>query len=374
VARVDIMWPWNLPQPINSGSPGARRLNLLGDYIAFIRQADEDAVITEVGFYFDSRSTNAGNPVVRVGIQTVDATGNITGTWLGYTDYVGNATNFPNFTGLTLSITANGTASVTRGQIYAIVLYAQSGTYDATNNVGLGTISSNVGQIPTAFPTMVALQSGVRSDSNQAQTIVHWANSSSQTYGNPLVSVSTIAAYGTGSGSTPNEYGVKFTVPSGWTQSFTVLGIQCMLTPANATATFDMLLYDSTNNVLQSKSFTALEIRQGAGSPFLRTLYFDEPTLTSLTPGSTYRVTIKATSATAATAIVDFSYANATYARAYVGTGGLHHRTERINTGAWTDTTARTLAWKLIINDAIAPPPSGSLTAAPRYTINAGIN
>lgn len=353
MARVDIMWPWNLPQPVNSGSTGGRRLNLLGDYIAFIRQADEDAVITEVGFHFDSRNTNAANPVVRVGIQTVDATGNITGTWLGYTDYVGNATNFPNFTAITLSITANGTASVSRGQIYAIVLYAQSGTWDAVNNIGLATISLNRGQIPTSFPTMVALQSGLRVDSNEAQTIVHWANSATQTYGNPLTLPATIAAYGTGS--TPNEYGIKFVVPTGWTQSFTVLGMQNILTPANATATFDMLLYDASNNVLQSKSFNALDIRQGATSPQLRTMYFDETTLTSLTPGDTYRLTIKATSATAATAIVDFSYANATYARAYVGTGGLHVRTERIGSGAWTDTTARTLGWKLIINDAVSP-------------------
>ncbi len=363
MARTDFVFPYNFPQSTSSGNAGNRQIRAIGDYVAFIRQAESADTITDVGFYFDARGTNATPGTARVGIQTVTSSGAISGTWLGYTDYTANATNFPNFTAVTLSITANGTASVTRGQFYAIVVYCQSGTWDATNNLQISTINTNVGQIANTFPTMRAVVGGVQTDTNNPSTPMHWAKSSTQYYGNAFYGSGSIASFN--SAATPDEIGMKFVVPSGWTTNFNVLGIQGVLGPTNSAATFNMKLYDSANNVLQTTSYNSLDIYGGNNVNSLRTVYFNTTTLSNLIPGDTYRITIEATSATlGAMSMQRITYPSAAHVAAFVGSG-TYMRTERTNAGAWTDTDTQGLCWKLIISAATATGGAGGIVVHP---------
>jgi hypothetical protein len=343
------MWPWAFPQPTTTSVSGQRRIQAVNDYCACIRQAEEAATITKVGFYFDVRTGSPGT--CRVGIQSVNTSGDPSGTWLGYTDYAANGTNFPNFSNINLSITGVGSATVTRGQLYAIVMQAQSGTWDATNHLQFGTQFSGVGQYVTAFPTLKAIISGAASNYNaaQAQPCIY-CESSTATYGNSTGGPSNISSWN--SGASPDEIGIKFNLESSWTTSYNVLGIQGVLGITNSASTANMKLYDSSNTVLQSKSFTATEIQAGTSTALLRTLLFDATTLSELTAGSTYRITLEVTNASLGfTSFLQNNYANSTVARSFVG-GGSYMRTERTNAGAWTDTDTVCPAWKLVIGGA----------------------
>lgn len=351
MARVDFIHPWFLPQPVTTTNSGNRQIRAIGDYVACIRQAEEDATITKVGFYFDARGTNATPGTCRVGIQSVNTSGDPSGTWLGYTDYTANATNFPNFSGVNLSITANGTASVTRGQLYAIVMYAQSGTWDASNNLQFTTLFAGSGQYITAFPTMKSIIAGAANNNNGSQPHPNiYCESATATYGNPQITPTNQASYN--SGGSPDEIGIKFSLESSWTTSFNILGIQGILGVTNSAATGVLKLYDSGGSLLQSKSFTATELSAGNTAVLNRTLMFDTTTLVNLTPGSTYRIAIEATAASLGfTTMIQVAFPNATVVRAFVGSG-TYMRTERTNAGAWTDTDTVVPAWKLIISAA----------------------
>jgi len=353
LARVDLIHPWFLPQPTSTSNAGHRQIKAIGDYVACIRQAEEDATITKVGFNFDFRGTNATPGTCRVGIQSVNTSGDPSGTWLGYTEYTANSTNFPNFSGINLSITANGTASVTRGQLYAIVMYAQSGTWDASNNLQFVTLFSGTGQYVTAFPTMKSVISGAANNNNGAQSHPNiYCESATATYGNPQGTPGNQTSYN--SGGTPDEIGVKFSLESSWTTNFNILGIQGILGVTNSAATATLKLYNSVDTLLQSKSFTATELYAGNAGALQRTLMFDTTTLASLTPGSTYRITIEATHASLGfSTVLQVSFPNNTVVRSFVG-AGTYMRTERTNAGAWTDTDTIVPAWKLIISAATA--------------------
>lgn len=371
MARVDFVYPWFLPQPTTVSNSGLRRIQAIGDYVSCIRQAEEAATITKVGFLFDSRGTNATPGTCRVGIQSVNTSGDPSGTWLGYTDYTANSTNFPNFSGLNLDITANGTASITRGQLYAIVIRAESGTWDATNNLGFVTLFVGAGQYVTTFPTMKAVVNGVVNNNNNPQSHPNlYCESSSATYGNPQISPTNVTSWN--SGATPDEIGVKFSLESSWTTNFNVLGMQGILGVTNSAATATMKLYDSSSTLLQSKSFTATELFAGNAGAGMRTLMFDTATLSSLIPGDTYRLTLEVTSASLGfTTFIQVNYPNNTVDRAFVG-GGTYIRTQRTNAGAWTDTDTAVPAWKLLISAATAS--GGGSATEPRVGLNAGLN
>jgi hypothetical protein len=243
-------------------------------------------------------------------------------------------------------------------------MYAQSGTWDASNNLQFTTLFAGAGQYITAFPTMKSVVGGVASNNNGAQPHPNiYCESATATYGNPQVTPTNQASYN--SGSTPDEVGVKFSLVSSWTTNFNILGIQGILGVTNSAATGVLKLYDSGGSLLQSKSFTSTELFAGNAGALNRTLMFDTTTLASLTPGSTYRITIEATNAGAGTTtMLQVAFPNATVVRAFVGSGTFV-RTERTNAGAWTDTDTVVPAWKLIISEATATGGAGGMVVHP---------
>lgn len=363
MARVDFIHPWFLPQPTVTAGGNNRTIQATGDYVACIRQAEAADTITKVGFYHSGRGANATPGTLRVGIQSVNTSGDISGTWLGYSEYTADATNFPTASGINLSITANGTASVTRGQLYAIVLYAQSGTWDASNNLNFSTTIAGSGQNVAAFPTLKAIQNSVAANFTASNAHPNfYCESATATYGNPNILPTAQASYN--STSSPDEIGVKFSLESSWTTNYNILGIQGILGVTNSAATGTLKLYDSASTLLQSKSFTSTEFYAGNAGNLHRTIMFDTATLADLTPGSTYRIAIEATNASlGTTTMVQNVFPNNTVVRAFTGSG-IYQRTERTNAGAWTDTDTVVPAWKLIISAATATG-GGGLAANP---------
>lgn len=288
-----------------------------------------------------------GTPgTIRVGVQSVDSNGQPSGTWIAYDDFTANTTNFPNFA--TFKKTLTNTGSVTRGQLVAVVFDALSGTFDASNYIRFyWTNGASLGDSPRIYPyTYGANNGGAAAKSTSANALTAGYGSSTRQYGFAC-SVSNITSWN--SASTPDERGMKFSLPSSTCTSYKVAGVRILCGLTNSAATWDLVLYDSSNTVLQSVSFTNTGI-YNTTTIGLREFYFDESTLSALTPGSDYRIVIKPTSASLGA--VSFNNAASGWSLApAINPSGTWSYTTRTDAGSWTDDPNTTMPVKLIIHD-----------------------
>jgi len=116
---------------------------------------------------------------------------------------------------------------------------------------------------------------------------------------------------------------------------------------------FDLILYDSSNNILQQKSFAGKEIWAGSTASQNRHFLFSGNTLSELTPGSTYRIAIKATHATGILRWSGNSLPLNTDITAYIPEGEFK-RTSRTDTGSWTNVDNAVWGWHLLLSEATA--------------------
>lgn len=366
MALLETHFPTRLPITTATSTAWQSTLQAVGDYVAIVRQAEEPAVINAVQGYVDFFSTGSSD-VVRVGLQSVNSSGQPSGTWLAYVDKTCTTANFPYFS--FFSHTLSSTTTLTRGQLYAIVIQALSGTwsgslYFRTNDNYYVDIEGR-----QAFPYMVQKIAGTVGVANAAGCYIHSCSSSTRMYGQPhkpgqLSSLS--------SSSTPNEVGNYIRIPTGAGSAYSILGARLFIAMTNSAGTFDLTLYDASNTVLQQASFTCSQVVGGTTSILQRDFYFDEASLTSLSPGTYYRLAIKATNATGIGVIGYTNVPSTLGMTAYTGADGTCVYTSRSGSGSWTDTTGQILCMKAIISD-VAGGGSSSVTM-PRYTMNAGIN
>lgn len=367
MALLETHFPIRMPTTTATSTAWQSTLQAIGDYVAIVRQAEEPATITSVDVLVDFYSTG-GSDIVRVGLQSVNSSGEPSGTWLGYVDRACNTSNFPYFS---YSNHALGTSvTLTRGQQYAIVVFALSGTWSGSlyfrtnDNYYVDTEGRQ------AFPYMVQKIAGTVTKSNAAGCFTHCCSSSTRTYGQPH-KPDTVASIS--NASTPNEIGNYFRIPTGVSTSYSVLGIRLFIALATGVGTFNVTLYDSANTVLQQVSFTCNQVVGGTSSLLQRDFYFDEASLSSLTPGSYYRVAVSATNSTAIGAMAKINFPTSLGMTAYTGANGTCIYTSRSGSGAWTDVPGQMLVMKAIISD-VTGGGGGTVATSPRYTINAGIN
>jgi len=278
------------------------------------------------------------------------------GTWTAYVDLVvgtsgsGSFTNFSTWN-VTLTTGNVSTTNVTRGQVYAIVMQAQSGTWSGAASFKTWMDVAQVGSMTTVIPYTYGIANGVtQAKSTSAGIHILSAGSTTKWYGLTFTA-GNIGSFN--STASPNEYGNSFTLPAGSCTSFKVAGIQIPITQTNnATTTYNLTLYDAANTVLQQTSFNnkdtfttvVISLR-----PYLFT-----GTLATLTPGTQYRIALSATNASAGFGGFfgcNFGFNQQT---ALVGTGGSYFQTTRTGAGAWTDTTTAAIGMKLIIQDMTA--------------------
>jgi len=129
------------------------------------------------------------------------------------------------------------------------------------------------------------------------------------------------------SGSTPDERGMKFTLPA--PMRLTKFWLYQRISDV---ADWDFVLYDSGNSVLLTQT---LNHSVGATG---RLKVFELSTKQSLTASSVYRAVIKPTTATSDFYIHDMTL-NSVAMLDIFGGGQNFHATERTDAGAWTDTT-----------------------------------
>lgn len=315
-------------------------------------RAREAATITHVGF---RQGVLTGTPgTIRVGMQTVSATTGVpTGTWLasgsGYADYNSwSGTNDGKFVWIALG----SSVTVARGDVFAVFCDPQAvGTWDGSNNV---TITTSMGSVTPTWRSPYVIVNSTKPAANAPPFAMR---SSTKTYGMPWETSTTV---NNNNGSTPDEWGHYFRVPTGVCSTYNVVGV---LMPFGSVGDFDLVLYDTDGTtVLQSVS---IDKDQGAfGTVHLHYLYFDETTLSALNAGSYYRCVIKPTSATnVSTYAIDVPAAGDL--SAWMASESDCYWTERTDAGSWSETTTRILQMRLLISDVTAPSSGGGLIVHP---------
>ena len=360
MAKVRAFIPTEMPMLSSLGGPVTHTLSAISDYISLICQAEEDATITRVTGWVNTRGGTPGT--TRVGIQTVGTTtGLATGTWLGYVDLTTDITNFP-ANGIK-EWTLSTTATLTRGQYYAIVIQALSGTWNtgSDNLTMFATSGTGVGSSLALFPYVQTVLNTVSGAKTTTQILPTIGCGSSTTQYRIAHKPANIAAWN--SGATPNQRGMKFSLPASTVTSYKIAGVRMNIAPTNSVSTWDLNLYDASNTVIQNRSFTNQEA-YNINSLLLRDYYFDESTLTALSPNTDYRIAVQATNASAG-CVGYIEFTSATDCSSAFIPGGTYHQTTRTGTGAWTDATDKWMPMQLIINDLTSSTGGGGLAANP---------
>jgi hypothetical protein len=359
MAKVRAFIPTDIPMLSSFAGPTSKILQQTGDYVALICQAEEAATITRVSGYVQSRTGAPGT--TRVGIQSVNTTTGLpTGTWLGFVDLATNATNFPVTLPKEWTLTTN--ATLTRGQYYAIVVAAQSGTWGSGDQMQLYSVQgTGVGPSLAAFPYVHDVINGTTGTKTTTAILPCLGCGTSTTQYRIAHKPANIGSWN--SGSTPNQRGMKFNLPASTVSSFQIAGVRMAIGPTSSASTWDLNLTDASNTILQSRSFTNQEAFNTA-SLFIRDYYFSTSTLATLSPNTDYRIAIQATNATLGCATYIELTSDTACSNAFIP-GGTYHLTTRTGTGAWTDTTTAWMPMQLIIDDLTVTGGSGGMVVHP---------
>jgi hypothetical protein len=171
--------------------------------------------------------------------------------------------------------------------------------------------------------------------------------SSTQSYGWPFTSATDIGS-AINSGTTPDEFGMRFRLPTGSCSSYSVAGV--FVSGLLGTGDWDLVLYDSNGTTeLQNITIDKDQIYNAASYP--HHIYFNETTLSSLLPNTYYRVTLRPTSVTNMGTTHYFTLKSAADRTALVDQAADINWCERADAGAWTDTDTRLPVMQLIITD-----------------------
>jgi hypothetical protein len=300
--------------------------------------------------------TTGATGTIRVGIQAVTGAqmGSLpTGTWLVYEDV---AVTTYTTTMANKWITLTTPYTLTKNSFYAIVVNAESGTFNSSTQIffsGYNTSSYAAGA--AFFPT-----TGRMAASNSVgigDYVLGYRTSSQAYYGvvMPLADDSAINV----------EMGARFIVPSGQYSSIECLGIR---NKSNAAAQQTVRLYDSSNTVIATAT-PQFDITAGRA---IYDTYWD--TAVNLTAGQTYYwgtvcpTSTQWSSQVSVDAVTDWM----------ADTGWQFAKARRTTpvTGAWTITTTENYEHQLILGNAIASAPpylpternAGVITIAPGST------
>jgi hypothetical protein len=315
-------------------------LDSANDAVQAVFQAPDAVTITHL---FVRQSVRTGTaPVYRVSLQGVNGTGEPDGSIKGggtakndYTPVVGNDN-----AGVWLALDTPYACS--RGEYLATNIQRTSGTIDAGNNCAFG-YSGASDEPDTGFPYAYLVIDGSPSKIINSSP-VYGFKSASKSYGMPTVLRSSFTS---ALASTPDERAVYVALPVGWGTSYTVRGIR-FFGSMGSSGTVRMRLYDTNGtSVLQEAEHDS----DYAGSTDFRwfTLYFDDTTLSALTFGSAYRLSLRSNGVNAVV-IGYISVQDAGDMTAFPGGTGLSY-SDREDDGAWTDYATRRLTVSLIIDD-----------------------
>jgi hypothetical protein len=341
---------WNMSSGVSISTTA---LNQTTDALEFIFSCDTTDAITH-GFTRLSSITGT-TPTYRMSLQGVDGSGNPDGTVKG-----GGSPVSKTFSPSSLGWAANSghwlqfdnSYTPSHGEMLALVVDYSSGTVDASN---LGTFSNGFSVVLSGLPYAIANDAGSRTRVS-ACPIFGYRTANSR-FGYPIKNLATIGNFNSGSGT--NEYGVVFSLPSGWGDTYAVKALQFMPT-LTAAGVSTLRLYNGgaagDTTVLQDVTMDS-DHSQGTGA-HNQTVFFNEATLTDLTFGNSYRLSV-APDATN----INLTYAEVEEAADFLAfQGGQNFQLTQRGGGNWTDTaTRRPVNFGFLADRIVEPSGGGSM-------------
>jgi hypothetical protein len=307
-----------LTNPVSSQtSAGAHLIDADGEQLAQIFQVPGSGNITNVSF----RATIVPDAKdLNITLQTVDYTGNATGTLFG-----GSAPAYINVTAAGYYDVAFSTpAAYNASDVVAVVI----GFNSTAGNITIYGYSGALGNFP--YTELMTGGSWTKVSNSTAFGIkvnnTYWANTQG--------SVGVVAAGSANSGSSPDEIGslLNFSYPC------SIMGVYWNGYPGSTSANYTTLLYDENNTVLASVSKGGGMTRSTAGQSTIRD-YFNRTV--NLTPNHEYRIALRPDTSTN----INFMLHNTT-----LQSGGFYTRTYRTDAGSWTNDTVNGLYVFPILN------------------------
>lgn len=285
-----------------------------GEYMAAIFQAPKTGNISKIGYF---AATATGSPAVDVRLETVAGTGLPSGSLKG-TNTNGSSSPLSNTWNW---VTLTSAAAVTKGDYLAAKVLYSSGT----------SLLINHWEANTNAPSALAFPYSARNTGSPGKTTFFPAfavqyDDGSIPFTGMLPFSNTTLSQNINSGSTPDEKGIKFTVP------FSCKCVGAAFRQDSSATTFTVKLYDGSNTLLESVASIDSEFSVSTGGEVIA-LWDTEVTLTV---GATYRLTLLPDAGT--NIIIYRATVDASATREAWPGGTAFQSTERTDAGAWTDT------------------------------------
>lgn len=365
--RVRFTTTGTLPTPL-----------VVGTYYYVVSQTSSTCTVSATSGGGAISMTSAGSGThtlnlsrgLRIGIAYVDATTGFPATtpvWADATFSGAAGTAYQDFNATTdITVSTFNEAvlttpvTITKGSIFAILVDPTVGTWDTTNLINTVRGVNNAFpyiRFPYGFEVTTATFAAV----NTAAPIFYY-KSSTATYGYPI---QTIVGVNNNSGSTPDEYGMYFRMPTGTCTTYKVEGMRLGYVPG--IQDFDVLLYDTDGStVLHSVTVDGNIMHTGNGAAF--DFLFPQTTLATLTAGSYYRLVVRPATTTAMGSIQYMTFPSSADKGAILGNADDVQYTSRTNAGAWTEATDRLWTMQALISDMTVAGGSGGVKTHPGMT------
>ncbi len=327
------------------------------DECGVVFQAESAMTITQVGIRV---GTITGTPgTLTISLNSVDGTtGNPSATILGGGSPASVAIASPSATFTANQIywaTLDNAYTCTRGEVMAVKVDPTAGTWDGSNSVVVTVAIAGFGA-RVGFPYAVQAPAGTYA--RVAGYPVFGIRGASDTHGCPVEALNTTTL---DSGTSPDELGFAFTLPSGWGNTFKIKGVMWLLTKqatgASTGQTFDLVLYNSDGTTaLQTLTWDWENLGTTSAGSGYRTceFYFTETTLSALNFGTKYYIMMKPAGASGDVTIADFGLRQATDMQAFP-LGENCFLASKVDNGSPTETTTKRPFVGLILDDITEP-------------------
>jgi hypothetical protein len=326
VTAVKMFWgPAAIGTFTASSTIGTTALNDADNAVGWVFNIPRAGSITEIGFLITA--TGGTPPAYNVGLVTLDSNGRPTTSAYGGSAVTGYTPTSTGWKWVTLSTPATANA----GDFAAVHVYP---TGTAPSGVNFITVARNgvadMGGATVQYTTSWTLSANPYTGPFAVKY------SGGEIYG--LALASNVIGVDVTSVSTPDEVGIKFTLPA----AMTVYGARIGMGGWGVTATADVVLYDGSNSVLAT---TTISDKDFADANYAN-VFFSPVALSSAT---TYRLALKMTAASTTT-VMKWTF-ESTAALAALPYGDACQYTSRTDAGAWTDDNVSVCPMALWVSD-----------------------
>lgn len=322
VIPCPLYFPDVLRTPTAAMSATTIVLDAAGEKRALVFSLPKAGTITKIGFHVSAVTTSE---TLRVGLETVGADGLPTGTQFGGSA-VGTQVSPAGGTSYAVALATGATvAAGDVGDLVAAVIQFDS----ATGNLRLGSVSSANGG--SRLPYGVNHDGASWAKSDGAGFSILWAEYSDGSVEDIGTMVGISGAHSFNSGSSPDEYGARFTLPI----AARVWGIW-FVGSLPAGADYELVLYEGTTAHRTRAHDGDQSGGTGIFANYVHIARFETPL--DLAANTEYIAALRPTTATSLT----LRYMDVLAAAVWDGLGGSAcHQAHRTDQGAWSALTTR---------------------------------